>query len=63
VSGSGISWAVCKAETHSRQITTPATHHSGFLQAAMSFLPPNQEHQSNEGTGGREVGEKNSTIF
>jgi len=34
-----------------------------FFTGRMSFLPPNQEHQSNEGTGGREVGEKNSTIF
>ena len=28
VSGSGISWAICKSASHSRQITTPAPHHS-----------------------------------
>jgi len=33
VSGSGISWAICKSAPHSRQITTPAPHHSVFLQA------------------------------
>ena len=33
VSGSGISWAVCKSAPHSRQITTPAPHHLVFLQA------------------------------
>ena len=33
VSGSGISWAVCKSALCSRQITMPAPHHSSFLQA------------------------------
>ena len=33
VSGSGISWAICKSAHRSRQITTPAPHHSCFLQA------------------------------
>ena len=33
VSGSGISWAICKSATRSRQITTPALHYSSFLQA------------------------------
>ena len=28
VSGSGISWAICKSAQRSRQITTPAPHHS-----------------------------------
>ena len=28
VSASGISWAICKSAPRSRQITTPATHHS-----------------------------------
>ena len=32
MSGSGISWAVCKSAPHSRQITMPAPHYS-FLQA------------------------------
>jgi len=33
VSGSGISWAICKCAPCSRQITMPAPHHSVFLQA------------------------------
>ena len=32
VSGSGISWAVCKSAPCSRQITTPAPHHSVFYR-------------------------------
>ena len=32
VSGSGISWAICKYASHSRQITTPAPHHSVFYR-------------------------------
>ena len=32
VSGSGISWAICKAAPRSRQITTPAPHHSVFYR-------------------------------
>ena len=32
VSGSGISLAVCKSAPHSRQITTPAPHHSVFYR-------------------------------
>jgi len=32
VSGSGISWDVCKSATCSRQITTPAPHHSVFYR-------------------------------
>ena len=28
VSGSGISWAICKSAPRSRQVTTPAFHHS-----------------------------------
>ena len=30
VSGSGVSWAICKSAPRSRQITTPAPHHSVF---------------------------------
>ena len=33
----------------SRQITTPAPHHSVFFTGRMPFLPPNQQHQSTEG--------------
>ena len=32
VSGSGISWAICKSAPRSRQITMPATHHSVFYR-------------------------------
>ena len=32
VSGSGISWAICKSVPCSRQITTPAPHHSVFYR-------------------------------
>jgi len=32
VSGSGISWAICNSAPHSRQITTPAPHHSVFYR-------------------------------
>ena len=40
VSGSGISWAICKSAPRSR-ITTPAPHHSVFLQAGCSSCRPN----------------------
>ena len=40
VSGSGISWAICKSAPCSRQTTTPAPHHSVFT-GRMPFLPPN----------------------
>jgi len=49
VSGSGISWAICKSAPRSRQITTPTPHHSVFT-GRMLFLPPNQQRQSTEGT-------------
>ena len=32
VSGSGTSWAICKSASCSRQITTPAPHHSVFYR-------------------------------
>ena len=40
VSGSGISWAVCKSATRSRQITTPVPHHSVFYR--LDALPAAQ---------------------
>jgi len=49
VSGSGISWATCKSAPRSRQITTPAPHHSVFT-GRMPFLPPKQQRQSTEDT-------------
>ena len=48
VSGSGISWAICKSAPRSRQITTPAPHHSVFT-GRVPFLPPNQQRQSTVG--------------
>jgi len=45
VSGSGISWTICKSALRSRQITTPAPHHS-FFTGQMPFLPPSQQRQS-----------------
>jgi len=44
VSGSGISWAICKSAPRSRQITTLALHHSVFT-GWMPFLTPNQQRQ------------------
>ena len=49
VSGSGISWAICKSASRSRQITMPVPHHSSFFTGWMPFLPPNQQRQSTEG--------------
>jgi len=40
VSGSGISWAICKSAPRPRQITTPAPHHSVFLQAGCPSCRP-----------------------
>ena len=40
VSGSGISWAICKPAPRSKQITMPAPHHSVFLQAGCPSCRP-----------------------
>ena len=40
VSGSGISWAICKSAPRSRQITTPTPHRSVFLQAGCPSCRP-----------------------
>jgi len=40
VSGSGISWAICKSAPRSRQITTPAPHYSVFLQSRCPSCRP-----------------------
>jgi len=37
---SGISWATCKSAPRSRQITTPAPHHSVFLQVGCPSCHP-----------------------
>ena len=41
VSGSSISWATCKSAPRSRQITTPAHHHSVFTGRVPSCRPTN----------------------
>jgi len=45
VSGSGISWVMCKSAPRSRQITTPAPHHSVFYRP--DVLPATQPTASN----------------
>jgi len=40
VNGNGISWAICKSAPRSRQITTPAPHHSVFLQTGCPSCRP-----------------------
>jgi len=49
VSGSGISYAICKSAACPRQMTTPAPHHSVFTGQMPLILPPNQQRQSTEG--------------
>ena len=46
VSGSGISWVICKSAPHSNQITTPAPHHSVFyrLDALPAAQPTVSKH-------------------
>ena len=47
VSGSGISWAICKSAPCSKQ--TPCQHPTTqFFTGRMPFLPPNQQRQSTE---------------
>jgi len=48
MSGSGISWAICKSALLSRQIAILAPHPSVFTDW-MPFLPPNQQRQCTEG--------------
>ena len=49
VSGSGISWAICKSAPCSRQTTMPAPHHSVFLQAGCPSCRPTNSVKSTEG--------------
>ena len=46
VSGSVISWVICKSAPRSRQITTPASHHSDFyrLDALPAAQPTASKH-------------------
>ena len=59
MSGSGISWDICKSAPHSRQI--PRQHPTAqFFTGRMPFLPPNQQHQSTEGTNDKQCMKNNS---
>ena len=49
VSGSGISWAICKSASRSRQITMPAPHHSVFLRAGCPFCHPTNSVKAQKG--------------
>jgi len=49
VSGSGISWAICKSASSSREITMPAPHHSVFYRPDARSLLHNQQRLSTEG--------------
>jgi len=40
VTGSGISWAICKSVPRLRQITMPAPHYSVFLKAGCPSCRP-----------------------
>ena len=46
MSGSGISWAICKSAPRSRYITTPAPHHSVFYRpnALLAAEPTASKH-------------------
>ena len=46
VSGSGISWAICKSASRSRHITMLVPCYSRSFTGRMLFLPPNQQRQS-----------------
>ena len=55
VSGSGISWAICKSAPRYRQITMPALHHSDFYRpdennqhkrCIREFVRQNLQHSS-----------------
>jgi len=50
VSGSSISWAICKSAPHSHQTDNHAsTSPLSFFTGRMPFLSPNQQPKSNEG--------------
>jgi len=48
VSGSGISWAICKSAPRPRLITMPAPHHSSFFVRMDALHADNQQRQSTE---------------
>ena len=56
--GSGISWAICKSAPCSGQIIMSAPHPSIFT-GLLPLLPPNQQHQSTEGTNDKQCMKNN----
>jgi len=54
LSGSGISWAICKSAPRPRQITMPVSHHSVWT-GRTPFLLPNQQRQSTEGNNSKQA--------
>ena len=53
MSGSGICWAICKSAPRSRQITTPAPHHSVFYKpdALPAAQPTASKHRRQQPAG------------
>ena len=68
-SGSGISWATCKSAPCSRQITTPAPHHSVFYRpdalpvAQPTALKQKVESINHKKNNCKEIGKLASTQF
>ena len=50
MSGSGISWSICKSAPRPKHKTMPESHHSVFYRpdALTASLPANQQQQSTE---------------
>jgi len=46
VSGSGVSWAICRSAPRPRQITMPESHHSAFFRS--DALPATQPTASKQ---------------
>jgi len=55
VSGSGISWAVCKSAPRSGQITMPAPHNLVFLQAGCPACRPTNSIKALKAMIGRQI--------
>ena len=62
VSGSGISWAICKSASSSRQITMAVPHHSSFLQAGCPFCHPTNSVKSLKAKHSQDKVTKNKTF-
>ena len=62
VSDSGISWAVCKSASRSRQIAMPASHHSSFLQAGCPSCRPTNSVEALKANQSTERNDKHASI-